>query len=108
MHLDPSAPNFTRSSYIKLAVRFCIAQGAHHCAAMVDKRLNEGSIEHVESRQHSASKCAGVDSAYGFNITTERGQPLVFFAYATQAAAEAAAAHVRLAIKEAVRVRPHG
>ncbi len=55
----------------------------------------------------------GVDSAYGFNITTERGQPLVFFAYATQAAAtqaaaEAAAAHVRLAIKEAVRVRPHG
>jgi hypothetical protein len=30
----------------------------------------------------------GVDSAYGFNITTERGQPLVFFAYATQAAAE--------------------
>ena len=36
----------------------------------------------------------GVDSAYGFNITTERGQPLVFFAYATQAAAEAAAAHV--------------
>ena len=23
------------------------------------KRLNEGSIEHVESRQHSASKCAG-------------------------------------------------
>jgi hypothetical protein len=26
----------------------------------------------------------GVDSAYGFNITTERGQPLVFFAYATQ------------------------
>src|SRR5438128_3855395 len=57
MHLDPSAPNFTRSSYIKLAVRFCIARGAHHCAAMVDKRLNEGSIEHVESRQHSASKC---------------------------------------------------
>ena len=50
----------------------------------------------------------GVDSAYGFNITTERGQPLVFFAYSTQAAAEAAAAHVRLAIKEAVRVRPHG
>ena len=47
----------------------------------------------------------GVDSAYGFDITTERGQPLVFFAYATQAAAEA---HVRLAIKEAVRVRPLG
>jgi len=83
MHLDPSAPNFTRSSYIKLAVRFCIARGAHHCAVMVDKRLNEGSIEHVESRQHSASNVLGVDSAYGFNITTERGQPLVFFAYAT-------------------------
>src|SRR5262245_55943311 len=46
MHLDPSAPNFTRSSYIKLAVRFCVARG-------------EGSIEHVVSRQHSASKCAG-------------------------------------------------
>jgi hypothetical protein len=59
MHLDPSAPNFTRSSYIKLAVRFCIARDAHHCAAMVDKRLNAGSIEYVESRQHSASKCAG-------------------------------------------------
>jgi hypothetical protein len=44
---------------IKLAVRFCVIRGAHHCAAMVDKRLNEGSIEHVESRQHSASKCAG-------------------------------------------------
>ncbi len=26
----------------------------------------------------------GVDSAYGFNITTERGQPLVFFAYASK------------------------
>ena len=40
--------------------RFGFAVGtAHHCAAMVDKRLNEGSIEHVESRQHSASKCAG-------------------------------------------------
>src|SRR6516164_7270366 len=59
MHLDPSAPNFTTSSYIKLAVRFCVARGAYHCAAMVDKRLDEGSIEHVESRQHSASKCAG-------------------------------------------------
>jgi hypothetical protein len=36
MHLDPSAPNFTRSSYIQLAVRFCVARGAHHCAAVVD------------------------------------------------------------------------
>jgi DNA-directed RNA polymerase specialized sigma24 family protein len=49
----------------------------------------------------------GVESAYGFNITTERGQPLVFFAYATQAAAEAAAAHVRLAIKELLRADRH-
>ena len=32
----------------------------------------------------------GVDSAYGFNITTEGGKPLVLFAYATRDRAEEA------------------
>ena len=91
-----------------MAVRFCVARGAHHCAAMVGKRLNEGSIEHVESRQHSASKCAGRGLCVWVQHHYGARPALVFFAYATQAAAEAAAAHARLAIKEAVRVRPHG
>ena len=66
---------------------------------MVDKRLNEGSIEMWKVGNIAPVSVLGVGSAYGFNITTERDKPLVFFAYATQAAAEAAAAHVRLAIR---------
>ena len=50
----------------------------------------------------------GVDSRVWVQHHYGARPALVFFAYATQAAAEAAAAHARLAIKEAVRVRPHG
>lgn len=51
----------------------------------------------------------GVDGyPYGFNLTTEDGQPLVSFAYVTRAKAEGAAAHIRSAIEDAVEVRPHG
>jgi hypothetical protein len=43
---------------------------------------------------------------YGFNVTTDRGKPLVLFAYETQEAAEAAAQKVKAAIERAVLVRP--
>ena len=50
----------------------------------------------------------GVDGyPYGFNLTTEDGQPLVSFAYVTRTKAEEAAAHIRSAIEDAVEVRPH-
>jgi hypothetical protein len=45
--------------------------------------------------------------AYGFNVTTEDGEPLVSFAYVTRAKAEEAAAHIRSAIEDAVEVRSH-
>ena len=43
---------------------------------------------------------------YGFNVTTDRGKPLVLFAYETREAAEAAAQQVEAAIERAVLVRP--
>jgi hypothetical protein len=43
---------------------------------------------------------------YGFNVTTDRGKPLVLFAYETQEAAEAAAKQVEAAIERAVLVTP--
>jgi hypothetical protein len=49
----------------------------------------------------------GVESTYGFNITNDRGKPLVLFAYATRPEAESAATHVRAAIKLAVEVQPY-
>jgi len=49
----------------------------------------------------------GVDGyPYGFNLTTEDGQPLVSFAYVTRAKAEEAATQIRSAIDDAVEVRP--
>jgi hypothetical protein len=49
----------------------------------------------------------GVDGyPYGFNVTTEDGEPLVSFAY-VRAKAEEAAAHIRSAIEDAVKVRSH-
>jgi Ribbon-helix-helix protein, copG family len=48
-----------------------------------------------------------VTDGYGFNVTTDRGKPLVLFAYETQEAAEAAAKQVEAAVKRAVLVKPH-
>jgi hypothetical protein len=46
------------------------------------------------------------DGGYGFNVTTDRGRPLVLFVYETQETAEAAAQKVESAIERAVLVRP--
>jgi hypothetical protein len=50
---------------------------------------------------------AGLIEGWGFNITNERGQPLVAFSYETRAEAEAAATHVQAAVEKAVKVVPH-
>jgi hypothetical protein len=42
---------------------------------------------------------------YGFNVTSERGNPVVLFAYETQAEAEAAANQVQAAVGRAVLVK---
>ena len=44
---------------------------------------------------------------YGFNVTTEDGKPVVSFAYASQALAEAAATHLESALLNALSVHPH-
>jgi hypothetical protein len=46
------------------------------------------------------------DGGYGFNVTTDRGKPLVLFAYETREVAEAAAQQVEAAVERAVLVRP--
>jgi hypothetical protein len=46
------------------------------------------------------------DGGYGFNVTTDRGKPLVLFVYETQETAEAAAQKVESAIEGAILVRP--
>jgi len=46
------------------------------------------------------------DGGYRFSVTTDRGRPLVLFAYQTREAAEAAAQKVEAAIERAVLVRP--
>jgi hypothetical protein len=43
---------------------------------------------------------------YGFNVTTEGGKPLVSFAYASRALAEAAATHLESALLNAISVHP--
>jgi hypothetical protein len=48
-----------------------------------------------------------VDDAWGFNVATEESKPLVSFAYATEAAAKSAAAHVADAVASAVMVHAH-
>jgi hypothetical protein len=60
-----------------------------------------GDVARVDVRGREA------ESTYGFNITNDWGKPLVSFAYATALEAEAAATHVRAAIKLAVEVQPH-
>jgi hypothetical protein len=44
---------------------------------------------------------------YGFNVTTEDGKPVVSFAYASRALAEAAATHLESALLNVMSVRPH-
>jgi hypothetical protein len=44
---------------------------------------------------------------YGFNVTTEDGKPLVSFAYAYRALAEAAATHLESALLNAISVHPY-
>jgi hypothetical protein len=44
---------------------------------------------------------------YGFNVTTEGGKPVVSFAYASRALAEAAATHLESALLNALSVHPH-
>jgi len=44
---------------------------------------------------------------YGFNATTDRSKPLVWFEYETEEEAKAAAKQVEAAVKRAVLVKPH-
>ena len=49
---------------------------------------------------------ASVTEGWGFNITDERGKPLVAFEYETHGEAAVAARHVEAAIEKALAVRP--
>jgi hypothetical protein len=49
---------------------------------------------------------ASVTEGWGFNITDERGRPLVAFAYETHGEAAVAARHVEAAVEKAVAVHP--
>jgi hypothetical protein len=44
---------------------------------------------------------------YGFNVSTEDGKPVVSFAYASRALAEAAATHLESAVLNAISVHPY-
>ena len=44
---------------------------------------------------------------YGFDISNGWGKPLVSFCYATEQQAQAAAAHMRVAIEKALDVQPY-
>ena len=44
---------------------------------------------------------------YEFNVTTEYGKPIVSFAYAARALAEAAATHLKSALLNAISVHPY-
>ena len=44
---------------------------------------------------------------YGFNVSTEDGKPVVSFAYASRALAEAAATHLESALLNAISVQPY-
>jgi hypothetical protein len=44
---------------------------------------------------------------YGFNVTTEDGKPVVSFAYASRALADAAATHLESALLNAISVHPY-
>ena len=44
---------------------------------------------------------------YGFHVTTDDGKPLVSFAYASRALAEAAATRLESALLNAISVHPY-
>ena len=44
---------------------------------------------------------------YGFSVSTEDGKPVVLFAYASRALAEAAATHLEAALLNAISVQPY-
>jgi hypothetical protein len=44
---------------------------------------------------------------YGFDVTTDDGKPVVSFAYASRALAEAAATHLEAAVLNVISVPPH-
>ena len=44
---------------------------------------------------------------YGFNVSTDDDKPVVSFAYASRAHAEAAKTHLEAAIMNAISVQPH-
>ena len=44
---------------------------------------------------------------YGFSVSTEDGKPVVLFAYASRALAEAAATHLESALLNAISVQPY-
>jgi hypothetical protein len=44
---------------------------------------------------------------YGFNVTTDDNKPVVSFAYASRAHAEAAATHLESALLNAISVHAH-
>jgi hypothetical protein len=75
---------------------------------MVDEWLKRGFEPMWKIGDVQPVSVLGVDGyPYGFNITNDRGKPLVLFAYTTREEAEAAAEQVRVAIEKAVEVRPH-
>jgi hypothetical protein len=49
---------------------------------------------------------ASVTQGCGFNITDERGRPLVAFAYETHGEAVVAARHIEVALEKALAVHP--
>ena len=49
---------------------------------------------------------ASVTEGWGFNITDERGRPLVAFAYETHGEAVVAARHVETAVEKALAIHP--
>ena len=44
---------------------------------------------------------------YGFDVSTEDGKPVIQFAYASRALAEAAATHLDAALLNAISVHPY-
>ena len=70
------------------------------CIGDIEPMWKVGDVEPV--------KVMGAEGyPYGFNVTTEDGKPVVSFAYASRALAEAAATHLESALLNALSVHPH-
>jgi hypothetical protein len=69
---------------------------------------NNAGVEYVEIGEVEPVRVMGAEGyPYGFNVTTEDGKPLVSFAYAYRALAEAAATHLESALLNAISVHPY-